>query len=162
MGDVRPAGVDRAELRQVCRVGGFGTVFTSRSSGTNAKANAMPLLLKRIRAKSATNTFGPAVPAASVPDQGLDRRPSWPSGHLSPFSNVLPLLSPSAGSVGSSIFAEDTSSPVCAKKSLSRALRPVVAVWNGWMWMTPSWWVWMPPGSGETPTLMLGRYWSQM
>ena len=55
-----------------------------------------------------------------------------------------------------------TSRPVCPKKSLSRALRPVVAVWNGWMWMTPSWCVWIPPGSGSTPTLMLGMYWSQM
>jgi hypothetical protein len=45
----------------------------------------------------------------------------------------LPLLSPSAGSVGSSIFVELTFRPVWLKKSPTRAFRPDVAVWNGWM-----------------------------
>ena len=153
------AGVDRAAARSRSRRGrrlGDGA-RRPVSSGTKAKVKAIPLLVKRMRSMSATKTFGPAVPAASSQTRALTT-PFWPSGHSSSVLERLAAVVAERRVLRQlDLRSTSTSRPVWPKKSLSRALRPVVAVWNGWMWITPSWWVWMPPGSGVDSHAEVGQ-----
>ena len=75
------------------------------------------------------------------------------SSHSSPLALVVP-----SGRVNS---PSPSSMPVCSANTENVAFSPAAPPTNGWMWIRPSWWVWMPLVSGpESPGL--GRISPQM
>jgi hypothetical protein len=114
-------------------LGGFGI---SVPSGTNANVISMRSLSKWMLPKSCVTIVG--VVASSVGQTATCQVAGLPL-QSSPFLKVP--------TPGTSISSSLSLSPVASANTCRVAFFPAELLRNGWMWITPSAWLWMPSGS---------------